>query len=252
MTSAAEYDYLYRRNTVLEALRGSRRQLHRLWLQDGLRHAEQIRAVAEARGVSVEVANKGRLSQMAGDKSHQGVVLETGPYLYSTPDEILALADKRGEKPFLLLLDLLHGPQNIGALLRAAEACGVHGVILQDRRAPDVTPQVVIHSAGAAEHLLIAQVTNLVKAMKRLKEADVWLVGLDMDDQAQLLGQLDLNIPLALVVGHEGSGMRRLVRENCDFLLKLPMRGQVDSLNAATAGAIALYAAWQARDYEGA
>lgn len=252
MTSAAEYDHLYRRNTVLEALRGSRRQLHRLWLQEGLRDAEQFRVAAEARGISVEVANRGRLSQMAGDRSHQGVVLETGPYPYSTLDEILALAKERGEVPFLLLLDLLHGPQNVGALLRAAEACGVHGVVLQDRRAPDVTPQVVIYSAGAAEHLLIAQVTNLVKAMHRLKEADVWLVGLDMSDQAQLLGQLDLNMALALVVGHEGSGMRRLVRENCDFLLKLPMRGQVDSLNAATAGAIALYAAWQARDYEGA
>lgn len=245
-------EYLYRRNTVLEALRGHRREIHRLWLQDGARQTGEIVEVAQAHGIPIEYADKGRLSQLAGDGSHQGVVLEAGPYRYSTLDEILALAAERQERPFLLLLDLLHGPQNIGALLRAAEACGVHGVVLQDRRAPDITPQVVIHSAGAAEHLLIAQVTNLVKAMDRLKKADVWIAGLEMGEQAQQLGQIDLDMPLALVVGHEGDGLRRLVRQHCDFLLRLPMRGHVESLNAATAGAIALYAAWRARGYEGA
>ena len=251
MTLDNGIDYLYRRNTVLEALRGKRRELRRLWLQDEARLAEQFRAAAQARGIPIEFADKGRLSSMVGDRSHQGVVLEAGPYPYSSLDEILALAAQREERPFLLLLDLLHGPHNIGALLRAAEACGVHGVILQDRRAPDITAQVVIHSAGAAEHLLIAQVTNLVKAMKRLRQADVWLAGLDLSDEAQQLGQIDLDMALAIVVGHEGAGLRRLVRQNCDFLLKLPMRGHVASLNAATAGAIVLYAAWQARGYEG-
>jgi len=164
----------------------------------------------------------------------------------------LALAKERAEKPFLLLFDLLHGPQNIGTILRAAEACGIHGVILQDRRAPDITPSVAIYSAGATEHLLIAQVTNLVQAIRDLKAAGVWIAGLDMAEGSETLGQIDLNIPLGIVLGHEGSGLRRLVRKNCDFLLKLPMRGQVASLNAATAGAIALYAAWQAREFEGA
>lgn len=252
MTPDSATEYLYRRNTVLESLRGRRRELHRLWVQQGARQLDEILAAAKARGLQVDTVSKGRLSQLAGDGSHQGIVLETGPYQYSTLDEILALANERQERPFLLLFDLLHGPQNIGALLRAAEACGVHGVVLQDRRAPDVTPLVVIHSAGAAEHLLIAQVTNLVKAMKRLKEVGVWIVGLEIGEQAQRLGQIDLDMALGLVVGHEGAGLRRLVRENCDFLLQLPMRGHVDSLNAATAGAIALYAAWQARGYEGA
>ena len=252
MTSDDESDYLYRRNTVLEALRGRRRELHRLWLQQGARSVDEIISAAKARRIPVESIDKGSLSKMVGDGSHQGVVLEAGPYRYSTLDEILTLAGEREERPFLLMLDLLHGPQNIGALLRAAEACGVHGIVLQDRRAPDITPQVVIHSAGAAEHLLIAQVTNLVKAMNQLKEADIWMVGLEMDESAQPLGQIDLDMALALVVGHEGAGLRRLVRQNCDFLLRLPMRGHVDSLNAATAGAIALYAAWQARGYEGA
>ncbi|MGD8586558.1 MAG: 23S rRNA (guanosine(2251)-2'-O)-methyltransferase RlmB [Chloroflexota bacterium] len=252
MTPNNQVEYLYRRNTVLEALRGHRRELHKLWLQPGVRQVDEILAAARERGLAVDTASKGRLSQLAGDGSHQGVVLEAGPYRYSTLDEILTLAAERQERPFLLLFDLLHGPQNIGALLRAAEACGVHGAVLQDRRAPDVTPQVVIHSAGAAEHLLIAQVTNLVKAINRLKEAGVWIVGLEMGEQAQRLGQIDLDMALGLVIGHEGAGLRRLVRENCDFLLELPMRGRVDSLNAATAGAVALYAAWQARGFEGA
>ncbi len=245
-------EYLYRRNTVLEALRGSRRAVHRLWLQKDLRHASHIVGIARQKGVPTESVAKSRLSDMAEDKSHQGVVLEVGPYPYSSVEEILALSRKRGEMPFLLLLDLLHGPRNIGSLLRAAEVCGVHGVLLQDRRAPDITPQVVIYSAGAAEHLLVAQVTNLVQAIKKLKASDVWIAGLDLADEANLLGQVDLNIPIGIVVGHEGSGLRRLVRENCDFLLQLPMRGHVGSLNAATAGAIALYAAWQAREFEGA
>jgi 23S rRNA (guanosine2251-2'-O)-methyltransferase len=149
-----ESEYLYRRNTVLEALRGSRRQIYRLWLQKGGRDFQPFLKAARQRQVPVEESHKNRLSQLAGDSSHQGVVLEVGPYQYSDIDQILALAESRQERPFLLLLDLLHGPQNIGALLRAAEACGVHGVVLQDRRAPDITPNVVIFSAGAAEHLL--------------------------------------------------------------------------------------------------
>ncbi len=165
---------------------------------------------------------------------------------------MLSLAEKQGEKPFLLLLDLLHGPQNIGSLLRTAEICGVHGVILQDRRAPDITPAVVQYSAGATEHLLIAQVTNLVQTIKQLQNAGVWIVGMDLGNEAHPLGQVDLDMPTGIVVGHEGSGMRRLVRDNCDILLKLPMRGHVESLNAAAAGSILLYSAWQARGFAGA
>jgi 23S rRNA (guanosine2251-2'-O)-methyltransferase len=245
-------DFLFRRNTVLEALRGDRRQIYRLWIQEGAHGTGPIVASARSRGIPIETAGKQKLSQLAGDSSHQGVLLETGPYEYSHLENIMSLANERDEKPFLLLFDLLHGPQNIGTILRAAEACGIHGVVLQDRRAPDITPSVTIYSAGATEHLLIAQVTNLVQAIRELKAAGVWIVGLDMAEESQTIGESDLNIPLGIVLGHEGSGLRRLVRKNCDFLLKLPMRGQVASLNAATAGSIALYAAWQAREFEGA
>lgn len=208
--------------------------------------------MARSKGVPIEKTEKGELSQLASDSGHQGVVLEAGPYRYSELEDVLDLASERGEQPFLLLFDLLHGPQNIGALLRAAEACGVHGVIIQDRRAPDVTPSVVMYSAGATEHLHIVQVTNLVRTIRRLKAAEIWIVGLDLSEESIPLGQIDLDMALGVVIGHEGSGLRRLVRENCDFLLKLPMRGQIESLNAATAGAIVLYAAWQARDFIGA
>lgn len=244
-------EILVRRNTVLETLRGSRREIYRLWVQKGLdrKLTAPILAAAKERGVPINTADKQKLGHLAQDGRHQGVVLEVGPYPYSDVDDMLALAQERGEPPFLLLLDLLHGPQNIGSLLRTAEICGVHGVILQDRRAPDITPAVVQYAAGAAEYLLIAQVTNLVQTIRQLQENDVWIVGLDVDEDAQSLAQTDLNMPIGIVVGHEGSGMRRLVRNSCDIRLYLPQRGHVESLNAAVAGSILVYAAWQARGF---
>jgi len=239
-------------------LRAGRRTIYRLHVERGGRADDrEVRAILDAaRAAKVPVVNDDRqtldrLAQRAGaDAKHQGVLLEVGPYPYAEPDEMLGLAERRNEKPFLLLLDLLHGPQNIGALLRTAEACGVHGVILQDRRAPEITPAVVQYAAGATEHLLIAKVTNLVQTMRSLKEAGVWLAGMDMDEEARALGEIDLDRPLGIVVGHEGEGLRRLVRERCDFIIRLPMRGRVESLNAAVAGSILLYAAWQARGFE--
>lgn len=245
-------EYLYRRNTVFEALRAGRRVIKRLWLQKGVQQPQELVEAAKSLSIPIQTADKQHLTQLAGDKGHQGVVLEVGPYPYCQIQEMLTLAASRGERPLLLLLDLLHGPQNIGTLLRAAEACGVHGIILQDRRAPDITPSVVIFSAGAAEHLLIAQITNLTQTIQWLKTEGIWIVGLDLDEEAMPLDQVDLDIPLGIVIGHEGQGLRRLVRENCDYLVMLPMRGQVASLNAATAGAVMLYSAWQARGYEGA
>jgi 23S rRNA (guanosine2251-2'-O)-methyltransferase len=162
---------------------------------------------------------------------------------------MLALAAERGQRPLLLLLDLLHGPQNIGTLLRTAEAVGAHGVIVQDRRAPEITPAVAQYSAGASEHLLIAKVTNLAHTMTLLQDQGVWIAGMDVDETAEPLGRVDLDRALGIVVGHEGEGLRRLVRDRCDFLVELPMRGRVESLNAAVAGSILLYAAWQARGF---
>ena len=227
---------------------------YRLWVQQGLdkKHTANIYAAARARQIPVKTVDKQKLGQMAQDSKHQGVALEVGPYQYCEVTDILAFAAGRQEKPFLLLLDLVHGPQNIGALLRTAEICGVHGIILQDRRAPDITPAVVQYAQGATEHLLIAQVTNLVQTIEQLQAADIWVVGMDIHPEARPLDAIDLDMPIGVVVGHEGSGLRRLVGERCDFLLELPMRGQVESFNAAVAGSILLFAAWQARGFPGA
>ncbi|MBL8058059.1 MAG: 23S rRNA (guanosine(2251)-2'-O)-methyltransferase RlmB, partial [Anaerolineales bacterium] len=161
--------------------------------------------------------------------------------------DLLVRAAERGEPPFLLLLDLVQDPRNVGAILRTAEALGVHGVVIQERRGCEVTPTVVNTAAGATEHLLIAQVTNLVEAMRRLSQREVWLLGLDLSPEAQPIDQIDLDRPLAVVVGNEGSGLRRLVRDRCDLRAYLPMAGHVQSLNAAVAASLALYAASRAR-----
>lgn len=245
-------DYLYRRNTVKESLRAGRRNFDCLYIQKGAQGTNEITSLARQLDVQIKEVSKGNLTHLAGDRGHQGVVLQTGPFEYSNIDEILNKARRVSERPFLLLLDLLHGPQNIGTLLRTAEACGVHGVIIQDRRAPEISPTVVMYSAGAAEHLLIAQVTNLPRTIQRLKQEEIWIVGLALDEEAMPLEETDLNIPVGVVVGHEGQGLRRLVQKRCDYLIRLPMRGRVDSLNAATAGSVMLYMAWQARGYENA
>lgn len=249
-------ELLVRRHAVLEALRAGRRAVNRLWYEPTSARRDELRPILDAARVSnipAKTADRATLDQLVrrygADPKHQGVALEVGPYPYAEPDEMLGLAQQQGERPLLLLLDLLHGPQNIGLLLRTAEACGVHGVILQDRRAPKITPSVVGFSAGATEHLLIAKVTNLVQTMRFLKEAGVWLAGLDLDEAAEELGQSDLDRALGIVVGHEGEGLRRLVRDQCDFLIRLPMRGRVESLNAAVAGSVLLYAAWQSRGF---
>ena len=241
---------LYGRNGVCEALRAGRRKSYKLLLAEGVREMDvisQIVSLAKEAGVRVVQVQRRDLDQL-GDVHHQGVALETSDYPYSSLDEIVALAQSRGEAPLILLLDLLKDPQNMGSLVRTAEAVGVHGVVIQRRRAVGVTPAVVHASAGAVEHLLVAQVTNLVDAVGRLKGYDVWVAGLETARDAQFYNRADLTGPLALVVGSEGEGLRRLVRERCDFLVQMPMRGLVTSLNASVAGSIVLYEVLRQRE----
>jgi 23S rRNA (guanosine2251-2'-O)-methyltransferase len=247
-------DFIYGRWPVLEAFRAQSRTFQQLLMIENIEEkgiVQDITGMANQLGVNIRRVPRRIVDDITRDGNHQGVVLRTGNYRYTHLDDILALSRERGEKPFLLLLDLLKDPQNVGVVLRIADAVGVHGVIIQERRGVGVTPAVVAASAGASEHLKITQVNNLVNTMKALKEEEVWLVGLDTTPDAQPIDKLDLDMGIGIVLGSEGDGMRRLVRETCDLIATLPMRGKVASLNVATVGSIALYAAWQARGWQG-
>jgi 23S rRNA (guanosine2251-2'-O)-methyltransferase len=180
-------------------------------------------------------------------KVHQGLALEAAPYPYVETASILGRARKTQEQPLVLALDHVQDPHNLGALLRTAEAVGAHGAIIPSRRAVGVTPTVVSASAGASEHLRVARVTNLVRTFESLKTDGLWVVGLENHPGALPYDQVDLNLSLVLVVGAEGKGLTRLVRETCDLLIRLPMRGQVGSLNVSVAGGVALYTALATR-----
>ncbi len=240
-------EWLSGRNPVYETLRANRRQFFRLWIAEGVQdkgHLMEIRSMCARMKCPVEQVPRLRLDAIA--ENHQGLALEASDYPYSNLEDILDLAEQRGEAPFLLILDTLQDPQNLGTLLRTAEVVGVHGVLLPLRRTATVTPAVVHASSGASEHLLISQL-NLAQAIASLKEKDVWVIGLEGGPEAQDASRVRLDGSLALVVGNEAEGMRSLVRSSCDLLMRLPMRGQIESLNAAVAGSVALYFALQQR-----
>jgi 23S rRNA (guanosine2251-2'-O)-methyltransferase len=241
-------ELIYSRNAVYEALRAKRRQPIRLLVADNIQekgHMAGILELAKTRKVPVERVPRQRLDNLASQ--HQGVILEAGHYVYAEISDIIENAKAKNEPLFVLLLDTLQDPQNFGTLLRTAEAVGIHGIVLPLARTVEVTPAVVNASSGASEHLLIAQ-SNLVQAIERLKEAGAWVVGLDEDSRSQTPDKVRLDGALAIVVGSEGEGIRQLVRQKCDFMLRLPMHGKIESLNAAVAGSIVLYLASLARD----
>lgn len=247
-------EFIYGHWAVMETLRAGRRQIEHLLLTETTEEkglVAEILSTAQERGVKVKRVPRRIIDDVAGGANHQNMALRVGPYPYADLEDVLDVGVKRGEKPFILLLDLLKDPQNVGVLLRVADAVGVHGVIIQERRSVAVTPAVVNASSGAVEHLQIVQVTNLVQTMKDLKSQDVWMVGLDIGPNVPPIDKTDLNMALGIVLGSEGEGMRRLVRDTCDLLVALPMRGSVASLNVATVGSVALYAAWQARGWQG-
>ena len=235
---------LYGRQAVRESLRAGRRQPYRLLLSERVVQSaiiEDIVSLAQQSRISIKTVDSYELDNIVGHDRHQGVALETSDYPYVRVDEMLDLAQRREEPPLLLMLDLIQDIYNVGSLVRTAEASGVHGMIIQRRRAAEITDAVVNTSSGAVEHLLVAQVTNLAQEIVRLKERDVWVAGLEAAPGAKLYTDADLTMPLAVVVGSEGQGLRRLVRERCDWLMALPMKGEINSLNAAIAGSIALY-----------
>ncbi|MDH5506256.1 MAG: 23S rRNA (guanosine(2251)-2'-O)-methyltransferase RlmB [Anaerolineae bacterium] len=243
-------EWIYGRNPVYEVLRAGRRDAFQLLVAEGAqdkgRLGEILRLAAKKKLIVIRVPRQ-KLDRI--NTGNQGVALEAAGYPYSSLDEMLVLAEERQQKPFILILDALQDPQNLGTLLRTAEAVGVHGIMLPLRQAAMVSPAVVAASSGASEHMLVTQ-ANLAQAITILKDENIWVVGLDGGPDSQSPDQVRLDGSVALVVGNEGQGMRRLVRESCDLLLRLPMRGNVESLNAAVAGSVALYFAWGARGFK--
>lgn len=242
-------EFLYGRNAVYETLRAGRREFFGLQLAEGVKPAGRVTEIMEMaaqKSVRATMVPRARLDKL--NANHQGVALEAGEYRYSDVVEILEQPGKVGELPFVLIIDSLQDPQNFGVLLRTAEIVGVHGVIIPLARTVGVTPAVVNASAGATEHLRIAQ-SNLSQAIDALKDSDVWIVGLDQQGQ-EMDGGSDRHLhgSVGLVVGSEGEGLHQLTRKKCDVLLKLPMKGRIESLNAAVAGSVALYMAYMARN----
>lgn len=240
-------EWLYGRNPVAEALTARRREAFRLLLANGVevkgRLADVLKLAGE-RKINITRVPRQQLDSLY--ENHQGVALEVSGYPYSDLPTIIELAKKRGEPLFVLALDMIQNPQNLGTLIRTAEAVGVHGVVIPPHRAAEVTPAVVSASAGASEHMLVAQ-ANLSQALEGLKKAGAWVVGLQEGPGSQPPEAVRLDGSLAVVVGNEGEGMRNLSQKACDYLVALPMRGRIESLNAAVAGSVILYMALQAR-----
>lgn len=233
---------IFGRHPVLEALRAGR-PIDKLYVAQGVKTIgilDEILRAARSAGVTVAFVDRRALDRLAEGANHQGVVAEAQPFEYADLDDLVAVARRESPLPLLLALDALEDPQNFGTLIRTADAVGANGIVIPQHRAVGVTPAVEKSSAGAVAHLPIARVTNLTKALTSLKEQGYWVVGLDHTGP-ELYDQFAVDSPLVLVVGAEGKGLGRLVRESCDLLVRLPMHGHVESLNAAVAGSIVLY-----------
>ncbi|MGE5554043.1 MAG: 23S rRNA (guanosine(2251)-2'-O)-methyltransferase RlmB [Betaproteobacteria bacterium] len=228
------------RNPVLEAMRAGH-PITRLLVAKGGRSGTLLAIMAGARekGIPVQLVERERLERLAGP-GHQGVVAYAAAKEYVELDDLLRRAGESGEEPLVIVVDSLEDPHNLGSILRTADAVGAHGVVIPKHRNVGLTATVAKTSAGAVEYVPVARVTNLVNALARLKEAGLWVVGADQDAEQEFT-EAHLSGPLAVVVGGEGKGLSRLVRERCDFLVRLPMRGKVNSLNAGVAAAVLLY-----------
>ncbi|UOY91460.1 23S rRNA (guanosine(2251)-2'-O)-methyltransferase RlmB [Ectobacillus sp. JY-23] len=239
-------DYVIGRNPVIEALR-SGRDINKIWVAEGANKGQiqTVLQLAKENGVIVQQSPKKKLDQMV-EGNHQGVIAQVAAYEYADVDDLFKLAEERGEAPFFLLLDEIEDPHNLGSIMRTADAVGAHGIIIPKRRAVGLTAAVAKSSTGAIEYIPVARVTNLARTIDELKERGVWIAGTDAkgsDDYRNLDGTL----PLGLVIGSEGKGVSRLVRDKCDFLIRLPMKGKVTSLNASVAAGLLMYEVFRKR-----
>lgn len=228
------------RNAVLEAFR-SGKTIDKLYVQDGCKDGPVQTIVREARkqDTIISFVTRERLDQLSKTRNHQGVIAQGAAYGYVNIEDILERARQKGEPPFLILLDGIEDPHNLGAIIRTANLAGAHGVVIPKRRAVGLTATVAKTSAGALNYTLVAKVTNLSAAIEQLKKEGLWFVCADM--AGELMYHLDLKGPIGLVVGSEGSGVSKLVREKCDMVAAIPMKGDIDSLNASVAAGILTY-----------
>jgi 23S rRNA (guanosine2251-2'-O)-methyltransferase len=248
VSTAEGTDLIWGRHSVYEALQAGR-VVRRVYVAKGTRPADllaQALEMARARNVPVEEIERFALDRLTDTTHHQGIAAHVAPLPPADLDDIMSKAQKAGEHPLILALDSVQDPQNLGTLIRTAEAVGAHGVVLPRHRAAGVSGGVVKASAGAVQWLPVAEVTNLVRALKDLKSQGVWVVGLDMSGKTDY-DEVDPEMPICLLVGGESKGIGRLALEQCDFVVRLPMRGHTESLNAAVAGSIALYHIWRQR-----
>ena len=225
------------RNAVLEAFR-SGKPIDKLFVLDGCMDGPVRTILREAKkhDTVVNYVERERLDQLSETKKHQGVIAMAAAYEYATVEEILAKAEEKGEPPFVILLDGIEDPHNLGAIIRTANLAGAHGVIIPKRRAVGLTAIVAKTSAGALNYTPVAKVTNLKQTMEELKEKGIWFVGADM--AGETMYDLDLKGPIGLVIGNEGEGISKLVKEHCDFIASIPMKGEIDSLNASVAAGV--------------
>ncbi|MGN8647853.1 23S rRNA (guanosine(2251)-2'-O)-methyltransferase RlmB [Gracilibacillus sp. HCP3S3_G5_1] len=243
-------EWIIGKNTVLEALE-SDRSIQKLYLAENLNASlvKKIQGLAKAKNAPVQRVPKKKLDQLV-DGNHQGIAAMVAAYDYASLDQLFDIAEKRDEPPFFLILDEIEDPHNLGSILRSADATGVHGVIIPKRRAVGLTATVAKTSVGAIEHIPVVRVTNIAQTIEELKTRSVWVVGTEAEateDYRKLDGQL----PIALVIGNEGKGISRLVKQKCDWTVSLPMVGSVSSLNASVAASILMYEVFRKRDEHG-
>ena len=234
-------DQVEGRNSVLELLE-SVRDINKIFIQSGEKHGSinKIIAIAKERRIIVNQIDKNKINQMAQTNNHQGVIAIVPPFEYSDVDDILEEARARQEEPFIVILDSIEDVHNLGSIIRTAETAGVHGIIIPKRRAASVNSTVSKVSAGAVEYMKIARVNNLNETIKYLKEQGLWICGTDINTNIDYDKQ-DYTGSIAIIIGNEGSGISRLVKENCDFLVKIPMKGKITSLNASVSAGIIMY-----------
>lgn len=233
------------KNPVLEALRAGR-EINKLWIAEGVKKTgvQELMDLAKEQGVLVQFVPKQKVDKLA--ENHQGIVASVAAYDYAELDDLFAAAKAKSEDPFFLILDELEDPHNLGSIMRTADAIGAHGIIIPKRRAVGLTAVVAKASTGAIEHVPVVRVTNLAQTVDELKERGVWIAGTDAKGSADYR-KMDATLPLALIIGSEGKGMSRLLKDKCDFLYHLPMVGHVTSLNASVAAALLMYEVYRKR-----